>query len=79
MLEAGQTAYVVKVTRADPSPGGDEAILLYAVLTDTAESAVEAVRGAVGPGDAVEPTGATLSAETIKKLGLLYGRQTLLL
>jgi hypothetical protein len=78
MLEAGQTAYVVKVTRTDSSPDGDEAILLYAVLTDTAESAVAAGRRAVGAGDGIEPVGATLSAETIKKLGLLYG-QTLLL
>ena len=78
MLEAGQTAYVIKVTQTDPSPAGGEACLLYAVLTDAAESAVEAVRGVVGAGDAVEPAGATLSAETIKRLGLLYG-QTLLL
>ncbi len=45
---------------------------------DTVENAVEAVRGVVGDGDAVEPVGGALSAETITRLGLLYG-QTLLL
>ena len=78
MPAAVQTAYVIKVTRADPSLTGGEFVLLYAVLTDTAENAVEAVRGAVGMSDRVEPVGGTLSAETITRLGLLYG-QTLLL
>jgi hypothetical protein len=78
MLEAGETAHVVKVTRADPSFPGGEFVMLYAVLTDTAQSAVEAVRGVVGTGEAVEPTGGALSAETVKRLGLCYG-QTLLL
>ena len=78
MSDAGRTAHVVKVTRADPSLPGGEFSVLYAVLTDTAEEAIEAVRGAVGKGDRVEPVGAALSAETITRLGLLYG-QTLLL
>ncbi len=65
MPAAAQTAYVVKVTRADPSLTGGEFVLLYAALTDTVEGVVERVGGA-------------LSAETITRLGLLYG-QTLLL
>ena len=78
MPAAARTAYVVKVTRADPSLPDGEFFLLYAVLADTAENAVEAVRGAVGVGDTVEPVGGALSAETIARLGLLPG-QTLLL
>ena len=78
MPDAGKTAYVVKVTRTDPSFVGGEHFMLYAVLTDTAQRAAEAVRGVVGSGDAVEPVGGTLSAETIKRLGLHHG-QTLLL
>ena len=78
MPAAAQTAYVVKVTRADPSSPGGEASMLYAVLTETAEDAAEAVRRVVGSGDVVEPVGGALSAETITRLGLLYG-QTLLL
>jgi len=78
MPDAGQTAYVVKVTRTDLSLAGGEFSMLYAVLTDAAESAVEAVCGVAGPGDVVEPVGGTLSAETVIRLGLLYG-QTLLL
>ena len=78
MLEAGETAQVVKVTRAAPSFSGREFVLLYAVLIDTAENAVEAVRGVVENGDAVEPTGGALSAETIKRLGLCYGQTRLL-
>ena len=73
-MPAGQTAYVVKVTRADPSLPGGEFPMLYAVLTETAEDAVEAVRGAVSDGDAVEPVGGAPSAETITRLGLLYGQ-----
>ena len=78
MPAAARTAYAVKVTRADPSLTGGEFVLLYAVLTDTVEGAVEAVRGVVGRGDTVKPVGGALSAETITRLGLLYG-QTLLL
>ena len=74
MPAAAQTAYVVKVTRADPSPSSREISMLYAVLTDTPENAVEAVRGVVGKSDTVEPVGAALSAETISRLGLLYGQ-----
>ena len=78
MPAAAQTAYVVKVTRADPSLSSGEFSMLYAVLTDTVENAVEAVRSVVGKSDTVEPVGGALSAETIARLGLLYG-QTLLL
>ena len=78
MPETGQTAYVIKVTRTDPSLASGEFFMLYAVLTDTVQDAVEAVRSAVGSGDAVEPVGGALSAETISRLGLVYG-QTMLL
>ena len=78
MPAAAQTAYVVKVTRADPSSPGGEFSMLYAVLTETVEDAVEAVRRVVGRGDVAEPVGGALSAETVTRLGLLYG-QTLLL
>ena len=52
--------------------------MLYAVLAETVEDAVEAVRRVVGSSDVVEPSGRALSAETITRLGLLHG-QTLLL
>ncbi len=74
MPAAAQTAYVVKVTRADPSLPSGGFSMLYAALTETVEDAVEAVRGAVGESDAVEPVGGALSAETITRLGLLYGQ-----
>ena len=74
MPEAGQTAYVIKVTRADPSPASGEFSMLYAVLTDTAQEAVEAIRRVVGSGDAVEPVGGALSAETVSRLDLRYGQ-----
>jgi hypothetical protein len=77
MPGTGQTAYVIKVTEPTVLASG-EFFMLYAVLTDTVQDAVEAVRSAVGSGDPVEPVGGALSAETISRLGLLYG-QTLLL
>jgi len=66
-------AFVVGVTTEIAIAGG-RARSLYAVLMDTPEQAVEAVRRIVAPGCEVEFTGSKLLPETVRKLGLKPGQ-----
>jgi hypothetical protein len=47
--------------------------LFYAVLSDTRQAALDAVRAAAQPGDYVELTEERLSPETTEALGLIPG------
>jgi hypothetical protein len=78
MTESTQCAHVVRVTRADPCSTSDSLILLYAVLTDTPNDAVEAVRRIVADNVQVEPVGDVVLPVTAAALGLLPGQPRLL-
>jgi hypothetical protein len=78
MTESTQCAHVIRVTRANPCSTSDSLILLYAVLTDTADDAVEAVRKIVADNVHIEPVGDVVLPVTAAALGLLPGQPRLL-
>jgi hypothetical protein len=78
MTESTQCAHVIRVTRADTCSASGSFILLYAVLTDTADDAVNAVRKIVADNVKVEPVGDVVLPDTAAALGLLLGQPRLL-
>jgi hypothetical protein len=75
MQDPNQRAYVARVTRPNATgavPG--RATLFYAVLADTKEGALAAIREAVQPGDYVKMTDGKLSSETARALEMQPGQ-----
>jgi hypothetical protein len=72
MRNHDQRAYIGRVTRPIAA-GAAGKTLFYAALSDTRQTALEAIRTAAQPGDYVELTDTTLSPETTKALDLLPG------
>jgi Xaa-Pro aminopeptidase len=68
-----EEAFVVGVT-TEVGVMDDRARALWAVVTDTPEQAVRAVRDRVSPGSEVDGVVGKLSSETTKKLGLPPGQ-----
>jgi hypothetical protein len=66
-------AFVVGVTTEIPVMG-ERARSLWAVLTETPEQAVEAVRRSVSPSCEVDDVIGALTGETVERLGLELGK-----
>jgi hypothetical protein len=70
-MEPNQTAYIVKVTRADADMPNGVLTMLYAVLTEGPAKAAELTRQAVKPDAEVEVLEARLSQDTAQAIGLM--------
>jgi hypothetical protein len=70
-MEPNQTAYIVKVTRADADMPNGVSTMLYAVLTESPAKAAELTRQAVKPDAEVEVLEARLSQDTAQAIGLM--------
>jgi hypothetical protein len=70
-MEPNQTAYIVKVTRADADMPNGVLTMLYAVLTESPAKAAELTRQAVKPDAEVEVLEARLSQDTAQAIGLM--------
>ena len=64
---------MARVTRPDATGAAGRTTLFYAVLADTRQSALAAIREAAQPGDYVELSEGRLSPETAQALGLIPG------
>ena len=73
MIEPNQTAFIVKVARADADRPNGRLTIFYAVIADDAESGVQLVREAVKEDADVELTEGRLSQETAQAIGLTPG------
>jgi hypothetical protein len=73
MQDPDQRAYVARVTRPDATRATGRTTAFYAVLSDTREQALAAIREAAQPGDYVELTEGRLTPETAEALGLVAG------
>jgi hypothetical protein len=74
MKDPNQRAFVARVTRPDTSGVAGRTTLFYAVLADTRELALAAIREAAQPGDYVEMNQGKLSPETARALDLQPGQ-----
>ena len=70
-MEPNQTAYIVKVTRADADMPNGVLMVLYAVLTESPAKAAELTRQAVKLDAEVEVLEARLSQDTAQAIGLM--------
>ena len=73
MIEPNQTAFIVKVARADADMPNKRLTLFYAVIADDAETGVRLVREVVKEDAEVELTDGRLSQDTAYAIGLTPG------
>ena len=73
MIEPNQTAFIVKVARADADMPNGRLTIFYAIIADDAASGVRLVKEAVKEDADVELTEARLSQETAQAIGLTPG------
>jgi hypothetical protein len=70
-MEPNQTAFIVKVTRADADMPNGVLTMLYAVLTESPERAAELTKQAVKADAEVEVLEARLSQDTAQAIDLM--------
>lgn len=74
----GLQAHAILVTKPDSLVRSGSLKMIYAVLTDTAENALEIMRQAVGLDAQLEYTGSVLTPDTARALGLTPGHAQLI-